>query len=347
MTSRYAAQAGVAPTLDRDLFDGRAAARRDGAGRLDAYLAAPTVQNHAAMLETPRHRRPRAGVVRRHPGGGRRHLDLVLPAPRGARPVERPGPADRRRHAARSRTRSCSRTPGGELWLLYTAQLAGNQDTAEVRRRISTDDGAQLGSGRDAVPGHRARRACSSGSPWWSPAPAAGCCRIFSCVRVPGQKWSGDHDTSAVMISDDQGGSWREVAVPDSTGCVHMNIVELADGTLHALFRSRWADFIYQSRSGDDGEHLVGRRSPTALPNNNSSIQQRLLADGRIAVIYNHASRLDATARRVNLYDEIDDEGLVEPIRTVPPTRATASRPGRSDEPRRSAPRSGVRRGRR
>ena len=146
------------------------------------------------------------------------------------------------------------RTPGGELWLLYTAQLAGNQDTAEVRRRISTDDGADLGPGRDAVPGEPNAAGCSSGSPSSSLATGRWLLPIFSCVRVPGEKWSGDHDTSAVMISDDEGTTWREVAVPDSIGCVHMNIVELPDGTLLALFRSRWADFIYQSRSTDDGD---------------------------------------------------------------------------------------------
>jgi predicted neuraminidase len=33
----------------------------------------------------------------------------------------------------------------GSLWLLYTAQKAGNQDTAEVRRRMSTDSGRTWG----------------------------------------------------------------------------------------------------------------------------------------------------------------------------------------------------------
>ena len=227
-------------------------------------------------------------------------------------------------------------TPGGDLWLLYTAQLAGNQDTAEVRRRISTDDGSSWGPTETLFPATerggvfiRQPVVVTASGRWLLP--------IFSCVRVPGQKWSGDHDTSAVMISDDQGGSWREVAVPDSTGCVHMNIVELPDGTLHALFRSRWADFIYQSRSSDDGDSW-SVPVPTALPNNNSSIQQRLLADGRIAVIYNHASRLDATARRENLYDEIDDEGLVESDPTAAPTAASAvPEAAGSDEAERTA----------
>jgi predicted neuraminidase len=37
-------------------------------------------------------------------------------------------------------------SPNGQLWLLYTAQLAGNQDSAEVRRRISDDDGRTWGT---------------------------------------------------------------------------------------------------------------------------------------------------------------------------------------------------------
>ena len=48
-------------------------------------------------------------------------------------------------------------------------------------------------------------------------------------------------------------------------------------------------------------------------------------------MIFNHASRLDATARRENLYDEIDDEGLVEPDRRPPPpSRLLRSRPDRT-----------------
>ncbi len=31
--------------------------------------------------------------------------------------------------------------PNGDLWLLYTSQKSGNQDTAVVRRRISRDHG--------------------------------------------------------------------------------------------------------------------------------------------------------------------------------------------------------------
>ncbi|MEV2218027.1 hypothetical protein AB0H86_42505 [Streptomyces sp. NPDC050997] len=33
------------------------------------------------------------------------------------------------------------------------------------------------------------------------------------------------------------------------------------------------------------------------------------MADSRLALVYNHSSAADATARRVSLYDEIDDTG--------------------------------------
>ena len=35
--------------------------------------------------------------------------------------------------------------PDGRLWLLWTAQVSGNQDTAIVRRRISADGGHSRG----------------------------------------------------------------------------------------------------------------------------------------------------------------------------------------------------------
>ena len=310
MTSRYSAQADVSPVVDRNLFDGLLRPAADGRGRLDAYLPAPTVQSHAAMLE-----RLAGGDLGLVWFGGTQEgvgdisiwfSRLPQEADRWSDPVQ----------LTDDQTRSEQNpvlfvTPTGQLWLLYTAQLAGNQDTAEVRRRISSDDGLTWGPPETLFPASerggvfiRQPVVVTSTGRWLLP--------IFSCARVPGEKWSGDLDTSAVMISDDEGTTWREAAVPDSTGCVHMNIVGLPDGTLLALFRSRWADFIYRSRSTDNGE-TWSAPVPTQLPNNNSSLQQRLLADGRIAVIYNHSSRLDATARRENLYDEIDDEGLVEP----------------------------------
>ncbi|WP_433519318.1 sialidase family protein [Nonomuraea sp. CA-143628] len=199
-------------------------------------------------------------------------------------------------------------TPADELWLLYTAQRAGNQDTAEVRCRISRDDGHTWGPVRTLFPatsrgGVFVRQpvlVLPSGR-WLLP--------VFNCVTTPGKRWVGDRDTSSLMISDDEGRTWREQPVPESTGCVHMNVHLLADGTLLALFRSRWADAIYASRSADEGE-TWSAPVPTELPNNNSSIQYVTLSDDRLALVFNASSAADAVERRVSLYDEIDDDGL-------------------------------------
>lgn len=203
-----------------------------------------------------------------------------------------------------------------EIWLMWTSQHAGNQDTARIQRRISTDGGRSWEATHVMLPA-----TATAGVFIRQPITVLPTGRlllpIFYCVRTPGRKWVGDHDTSAVMISDDAGSSWREVQVPESTGCVHMNIGRLSDGTLVALFRSRWADSIYRSVSTDDGE-TWSAPAPTGLPNNNSSIQFVVLPGDRLALVYNESSAADATARRLSLYDEIDDDGLADAA-DVPP----------------------------
>ncbi|MCQ5014619.1 exo-alpha-sialidase, partial [Escherichia coli] len=92
---------------------------------------------------------------------------------------------------------------------------------------------------------------------------------VFYCRTQPAEKWVGNDDISAVKISADGGHSWRDVVVPQSLGCVHMNITMLHDSTLVALFRSRWADNIYISHSVDNGESWSVPQA-TELPNNNS-----------------------------------------------------------------------------
>jgi len=294
-------------TAPASVTDGVLRADPTEAGRSDAYLPSPAVQNHAANLMTL----PGGDVACVWFGGTQEGVaDIyvwmsVLRA--GSDTWSKP------EQLSDDSTRSEQNpilfpTPTGDLWLLYTAQRAGNQDTAEVRRRISTDGGNTWTASETLLPatetgGVFVRQPVTvlpSGR-WLLP--------VFHCVSVPGQKWVGDLDTSAVMISDDQGNSWQEAPVPDSTGCVHMNIHPLTDGSLLALYRSRWADFIYESRSTDDGASWSAP-VPTELPNNNSSIQYVPLADGRLALVYNHSSAADATARRLSLYDEIDDDGL-------------------------------------
>ncbi|WP_020680534.1 sialidase family protein [Marinobacterium rhizophilum] len=195
------------------------------------------------------------------------------------------------------------RAPDARLWLLYTAQKSGNQDTSIVRRRISDNDGQTWGPVEDLFtqPGTFVREppVILENGDLLLP--------LFYCCTQPGEKWVGNNDISAVKISTDGGLSWSEVEVPNSVGCVHMGIQQLNDGSLIALYRSRWADWIYCSRSEDNGR-TWSEPEPTELPNNNSSIQFVKLHNGHLALVYNHSQADEQTERRVSLYDEIEDE---------------------------------------
>jgi predicted neuraminidase len=197
------------------------------------------------------------------------------------------------------------RAPDGLLWLLYTAQQLGHQDTAVIRQRTSID-GREWTSPKnllpdDAIDGGQFIRqppVVLGNGDWLLP--------IFVCHAREDGRWNGDKDTSAVMISTDHGESWTSHTVPDSTGLVHMNAIALPEGELVALFRSRWADNIYRSRSTDGGRSWSAPQR-TELPNNNSSIQAIRLIDGRLALAFNNTRATYNSPRRASLYDEIDE----------------------------------------
>jgi predicted neuraminidase len=207
--------------------------------------------------------------------------------------------------------------PNGDLWLLYTSQKSGNQDTAVVRRRISRDHGRTWSEPEAMI----ADAGTFVRQPILARPNGDLLLGTFLCRTVPGVKWVGDDDISALRLSRDGGQTWRRIDVPDSLGCVHMNVVEAGNGELLALYRSRWADFIHASRSTDGGESWSAPQ-PTELPNNNSSIQATRLADGRIALVYNHSSAANATDRRLSLYDEIEDDEPMEAPATPQPRPA-------------------------
>ncbi len=209
---------------------------------------------------------------------------------------------------------------GGSLWLLHTAQHAGNQNTALVRCRESKDHGETWGPTRDLFTqaGIFVRQpvVTLNNGDWLVP--------VFHCRVNPGERWSGDHDTSAVMISPDQGRTWSEHAVPASTGCVHMSVLHARDGRgLIAFFRSRWADHVWRSTSNDHGR-TWSPPTPTPLPNNNSSIQVTRLSSGALAIVFNHSSAVQAIERRLSLYDEIDDDAGNNAFASAAPTARTA-----------------------
>ncbi|WP_329445421.1 sialidase family protein [Streptomyces canus] len=215
--------------------------------------------------------------------------------------------------------------PSGALWLLHTAQRGGDQDTAEVRLRVSHDHGTTWEATRTLFPATPGVGGVFVRQPPVVLPTGRLLLPVFRCRTTPGEKWSGDLDTSAVMISDDEGGTWHERPVPGSTGLVHMNVHRLSDGSLLALYRSRRADAVHRSVSLDDGD-TWSEPQPLDLPNNNSSIQYIPLTDGRLALVYNHSSAADATARRVSLYDEIDDTGSLADGKTPDGPVTTAIR---------------------
>lgn len=191
--------------------------------------------------------------------------------------------------------------PDGKTWLLYTSQTSGNQDGAIVKCRISNDGGKTFGPVRILCdsPGTFVRQqiVVNGSGDWLLP--------VFRCVGLNGQRWSGDADTAAVLISRDGGASWQMLDIPDSLGAVHMNILPLGGDEMIAFYRNRFAENILSSRSTDGGESWSAP-APIDLPNNNSSIQATILNNGAIAMVYNHANAGTSDARRQSLYDEIE-----------------------------------------
>ncbi|MDR1630863.1 MAG: exo-alpha-sialidase [Oscillospiraceae bacterium] len=171
--------------------------------------------------------------------------------------------------------------PSGKLWLFYTAQDR-KQQSAEVRFRTSLDKG-ETWSGIATLfdkPGSfiRNRVVVREDGTWILPA-------YYSQKPKVENGPSYGNDFSVIKYSKDNGRTWGEIEVPESRGFVHMTIVRAKNGGYLAFFRSRWADFIYQSRS-DDGLHWQPPK-PTGLPNNNSSIQAINLSNGKIALVCN------------------------------------------------------------
>ncbi|KAJ5359213.1 uncharacterized protein N7496_011626 [Penicillium cataractarum] len=190
----------------------------------------------------------------------------------------------------------------GEIRLLYTSQDAGNQDSAIVKQVASIDGGK---SWTDPTVLFEERgtfirqpiQVLKDGT-WVVP--------IFKCRAEPGERWLGSDDISCIRISTDEGRTWSEREVPNSYGCVHMNIRELSNGTYLALYRSRWADNVYMSTSSDGLDWSEPKA--TILPNPNAGICFDVLPSGRVVLVYNHSSKKDAVGRRDGLYDDISDE---------------------------------------
>ncbi|KAI6912847.1 hypothetical protein D0869_02697 [Hortaea werneckii] len=202
-------------------------------------------------------------------------------------------------------------SPSGDIWLLYTSQNAGDQDSALVKRQISSDGGHSWSQAEllFSEPGTFIRQPVILLEAGTLVIPT------FKCRTEPGTRWIGNDDISSVRITQDQGQSWREHEVPNSFGAVHMEIQRLKSGEGYlALYRSRWADYICLSRSANGIDW--SEPQPTTLPNPNAGICFNVLSSGRVLVVYNHSSKANALGQREGLYDDIAEAGDVRKNQT-------------------------------
>lgn len=204
-------------------------------------------------------------------------------------------------------------TPGGDtVWLLHTSNEPHDQTTSRVLRRVSTDGGHTFAPAtvvfEEAGTFLRTPIVVLSNGDWLIPA--------YHCRR--------GGEFSAVKISTDNGESWQEYDVPDSAGRVQMSVVETEPGRLLAMFRSRDADRIYESRSDDHGRTWTAPvRTP--LPNNNSAIQLLRLDGGDLMLVFN-----DASGERDQFRWVPDGDGLRRKTVRTPLTLAVSKDGGRT-----------------
>ncbi len=301
------------------LMNGKIGPNSAQPGRADAYLPSPCIQNHAANLAFL----PDGTLTCVWFGGTMEGMgDISVYMSRLAQGSDQWSEAQQLSDdpAKSEQNPLIFKAPDGKVWLLYTSQTSGDQDGSIVKCRISQDGGKTFGSVRVLcdLPGTFVRQpvVVNSAGTWLLPA--------FRCVSLPGQRWSGDADTAGVLVSRDQGESWTMIDVPDSLGAVHMNIIPLNGSKMVAFFRNRFSENVLSSESDDNGESWSAPK-PVNLPNNNSSIQATKLADGRIAMVYNHSNAETSDARRESLYDEIEsDKGETRATESAGETRRKA-----------------------
>jgi predicted neuraminidase len=173
--------------------------------------------------------------------------------------------------------------PGGRLWLLHTSQPAGQgQVNAEVLYLTSDDAGQTWTAPRPLFtqPGSFIHHPpiLISKKVW-----------LLPMYYTPSRNITDGAELhySAIKLTKNGGKSWKECRIPQSNGLVQQSVLKLA-GRFLGFFRSRFADFIYQSTSDNGCDWTVP--VPTHLPNNNSSIQSGMLRDGSLVIVFNNNS---------------------------------------------------------
>ena len=131
----------------------------------------------------------------------------------GRRRLVRPGAALRRPHPLGAEPAPVPRPRRASSGSCTPHRAPATRTPPRCGCRVSQDDGATLGPDPRPVPGHRARRRVRPpAARRRCAARAVGAARLPLRDHRPASSGSGDRDTSSVMISDDEGGTWREHA---------------------------------------------------------------------------------------------------------------------------------------
>jgi predicted neuraminidase len=215
--------------------------------------------------------------------------------------------------------------PDGTIWLVYTSQLSRQSGVPEtfnlqhtsVVKMISSSDGGTSWSEPETLFG---REGTFCRQPIQILADGTWVHTQWLCFDDDSKNGS---DQPVVQISQDQGATWRQVNFPDAAGRVHPNIVELAPSRLVCLFRSRFADWVYLSRSEDGGETWSVPEA-TEVPNNNAGLSAFLLPSGMLALVSNEHQVATEPGEVVWPYERMriviavsKDEGRTWPVRRV------------------------------
>lgn len=290
---------------------------------VEALIPTPRASNHApALLELP----DGAWLAAWFGGSdeGNQDIDILLSRvePSGAWSSAVPVTDDPVRS---DQNPSLFAAPDGNVWLVYSSQMSRQsgipedfnlQFTSVVKRRVSTDGGRTFGAAetlfeREGTFCRQPIQVLSSGR--W----------IFGTWLCFDDATRNGSDVPVLQISDDAGASWRPVEIPRAAGRVHPNVVELSPGHLVTVLRSRFADWVYVSRSTDDGESWTEPEA-TELPNNNAGLSAFTLPSGRLAVVSNEEQFNTEFGRVVWPYERTrltiavsDDGGRTWPVRRI------------------------------
>lgn len=215
--------------------------------------------------------------------------------------------------------------PDGQIWLVYTSQLSRQsgvpetfnlQHTSVVKVVRSADGGATWSQpetlfDREGTFCRQPIQVLGDGR-WVHPQ--------WLCFDDDSKNGS---DQPVLQISEDDGATWGQVEFPNAAGRVHPNVVELEPGRLVCLFRSRFADWVYLSRSEDGGRNWTEPEA-TDVPNNNAGLSAFLLPSGMLALVSNEHQVAQHPAEVVWPYERMriviavsNDEGRAWPVRRV------------------------------